>query len=221
MATIRRSDVPNVFTDGRTLYTKNLTPGVSVYGERLVAEGGMEFRAWDPRRSKLGALLRKGLVVFPFGRRTDVLYLGAAQGTTASHLSDICVEGTIYAVEISRRAFQKLLRLSETRENVFPILADADRPETYRRLLAPVDVVYQDVAQRDQVGIFLKNRDALRPGGFGVLVVKARSADVAATPGRVYARAREKLEADGLEVLQVVDLGPHARDHAAFVLESP
>ena len=219
MAPIRRSDVPGVYTDGERLYTENLVPGVAVYGERLVAERGVEFRAWNPRRSKLAALLRKGVGTFPFGRRTDVLYLGAAQGTTVSHVSDICVDGTIYAVEISRRAFQKLLALAERRHNVMPILGDADAPGGYARMLAPVDVLYQDVAQRDQVGIFAKNLPFLRPGGLGLLMVKARSADVAAEPARVYAAARRALEAAGLDVLQAVPLDPYEADHAALLVE--
>ena len=216
---IRQSDIPQVFTDGERLYTRNLVPGVAVYGERLVSQGDAEFRAWNPRRSKLAALLKKGAAMFPFGRRTDVLYLGAAQGTTVSHLSDICVDGTIYAVEISRRAFQKLLALAERRPNLMPILGDADAPDGYARLLAPVDVLYQDVAQRDQVGIFRKNLEFLKPGGVGVLMVKARSADVAARPSDVYAKVRREVASAGLEVLQVAELDPYEADHAAVLVE--
>ena len=220
MPRIRRSDVPGVYTDGERLYTENLVPGIAVYGERLVSQGDVEYRAWNPRRSKLAALLKKGPAVFPFGRRTEVLYLGAAQGTTVSHLSDICADGTVYAVEISRRAFQKLLALAERRHNLMPILGDADAPDGYARLLAPVDVLYQDVAQRDQVGIFRKNLPFLRPGGLGLLMVKARSADVTARPVDVYAAARRDLASAGLDVLQVAELDPYQEDHAAFLVET-
>jgi len=216
---IRPSDISHVYTDGERLYTENLVPGVAVYGERLVAQEGVEYRQWDPRRSKLAALLKKGVGVFPFGRRTDVLYLGAAQGTTVSHLSDICSEGTIYAVEMSRRAFQKLFDLSEKRSNVMPILADAEKPEAYERIVGPVAALYQDVAQRDQVGIFRRNLKFLRPGGFGVLMVKARSADVAAKPRAVYARVRRELEAAGIDIVQETELDPFEKDHAAFLVE--
>ena len=216
---IRQSDIPHVYTDGDRVYTVNLDPGVAVYGERLVAQGGVEYRAWDPRRSKLAALLKKGVGVFPFGRRTDVLYLGAAQGTTVSHLSDICVEGTIYAVEVSRRAFQKLLALSERRHNVMPILGDAGKPEAYARLVGPVEALYQDVAQRDQVEIFARNLRFLKPGGFGLLMVKARSADVTAKPRDVYARVRRELAAAGLSLVQATELDPLEKDHAAMLVE--
>jgi len=216
---IRQSDIPHVYTDGDRVYTVNLDPGVAVYGERLVAQGGVEYRAWDPRRSKLAALLQKGVGVFPFGRRTDVLYLGAAQGTTVSHISDICVEGTIYAVEVSRRAFQKLLALSERRHNVMPILGDAGKPEAYERLVGPVEALYQDVAQRDQVEIFARNLRFLKPGGFGLLMVKARSADVTAKPRDVYARVRRELAAAGLSLVQATELDPLEKDHAAMLVE--
>jgi len=168
---------------------------------------------------RMAALLQKGVGIFPFGRTTDVLYLGAAQGTTVSHLSDVCVNGMIFAVEVSRRAFQKLMDLSARRPGVMPILADAEHPEAYERLVAPVDVLYQDVAQRDQVAIFRGNMRFLRPGGIGILMVKARSADVAAKPRAVYEEARRKLSEAGLDVLQTTELDPYEKDHAAFVVE--
>lgn len=218
VAEIHRSDVAEVFTDGDRLYTVNAVPGVAVYGERLVRQGDVEYRDWNPRRSKLAAFLKKGAAVFPFGRTTDVLYLGAAQGTTVSHLADICREGTIYSVEISRRAFQKLLDVSERRTNVMPILGDARTPAAYARLLGGVGAVYQDVAQRDQVGIFLANLEYLRPGGFGLLCLKARSVDVAASPRSIYAETRRRL-AKAVTVVQVADLEPYEGDHAAFLVE--
>lgn len=210
-----------MYTDGSRLYTRNFVPGVAVYGERLVVQGDEEYREWDPHRSKLAAWLKKGVGVFPFGKRTDVLYLGAAQGTTVSHVADICVDGTIYAVEVSRRAIQKLLDLAGRRPNVMPILADAEHPEAYERLVAPVNVLYQDVAQRDQVAIFLANLRFLRRGGFGVLMLKARSVDVAARPQSVYKEARRRLADAGLDVLEVTALDPWEKDHAAILAETP
>jgi len=212
------SDIPHVYTDGASVFTVNLVPGIAVSKEPLITQEGVEYRMWNPRRSKLAALITKGLGVFPFGPRTEVLYLGAGQGTTVSHISDICVDGTIYAVEISRRAFQKLLQLAERRPNVMPVLADAEDPEAYGRLLAPIDVLYQDVAQRDQVAVLRKNLAFLRRGGLAILMLKSRSADVVADPKAVYARARRALPAD-LEVLQLTELDPYEADHAAFVME--
>lgn len=219
MAEIRRSDIPQVFTDADSLYTLNAVPGVSVYGERLVRQGDAEYREWNPYRSKLAAFLRRGAALFPFSRGTDVLYLGAAQGTTVSHVADICEDGTIYAVEVSRRAFQKLLAVSESRPNVMPILADAGDPGGYERLVGRVGVVYQDIAQRDQVAIFLRNLKFLGPAGFGLLFLKARSVDVSSRPAVLYEKARRTL-ARSVTVVQVLELGSYQRDHAAFLVET-
>jgi fibrillarin-like pre-rRNA processing protein len=208
-----------VYTDGRDLFTRNLAPGISVYGEPLVTEEGVEYRRWDPRRSKLAALLRKGCRLFPFERRTSVLYLGAAQGTTASHISDIVVEGTVYAVERSPRAFRRLMEVAAERTNLLPLLADANDPSAYEGLVRHVDVLYQDVAQRNQAAIFLRNLPFLRKTGIGFLMIKARSVDVAARPRDVYAKTSAEVRAGGVDVLDVVDLAPFETDHAALIVE--
>ena len=49
--------------DGQ-IATKNLTPGISVYGEELIQEKE-EYRIWNPRRSKLAAALLNGLEFSP------------------------------------------------------------------------------------------------------------------------------------------------------------
>ncbi len=217
---IRPFGLPGVYTDGRELYTRNLVPGASVYGEPLVRAGDAEYRLWDPHRSKLATYIRRGGSVFPFVEDSAVLYLGAASGTTVSHLSDLCPKGTIHAVEVSRRVFEKLLRLAEARPNVLPILADAAKPEVYRGLLGgPVAVVYQDLAQPDQDAIFLRNLEALEDGGAGFLAVKARSIDVARRPSEVFEDSRAAMEKSGLRVSDVRSLHPYQRDHAMVVVE--
>src|SRR5690349_24963955 len=71
------------------LGTRSLAPGKIVYGEEVVKAGDEEYRVWDPFRSKLAAAILKGLHEIPFGDKSRVLYLGAASGTTVSHVSDI------------------------------------------------------------------------------------------------------------------------------------
>src|SRR5213596_4238204 len=115
---VRPTEWQGVYSDGSWLLTRNLNPGVSVYGESLPREGGIEYRRWDANRSKLAAYLKCGGRVWGFRATSSVLYLGAGSGTTASHVSDICRDGTITAVEISARAFRDLLRLAETRPNL-------------------------------------------------------------------------------------------------------
>jgi fibrillarin-like pre-rRNA processing protein len=218
---LQPSRYSGVFSDGRDFFTLNLTTGVQVYGEKLLTHGGREFRRWDPHRSKLAALLQKGCRTWPFGEDTEVLYLGAASGTTASHLSDICAKGRLYCIEISTRAFRKLLDVAARRPNMMPFLGDAGRPEAYKGLFGSVDVVYQDIAQRDQLQIFVKNVAFLKPGGHGFLMVKARSIDVAARPADLYRQVSEDASTHGLRVLDLVHLDPFEKDHAAVVVQKP
>lgn len=215
---LRPTPQAGVFTDGSWLYTRNLVPGNSVYGEGLTKEAGTEYRKWDATRSKLAAYLKRSGRVWPFSPNSYVLYLGAGSGTTVSHVSDVCSGGSVVAVEISARVFRNLVTLAESRPNLVPILADAARPEQYRTHVAVVDVLYQDVAQRNQAEIFVKNAAFLRPGGTGYLMVKARSIDVSAEPDSVYADARALLEKSGLGILDARGLAPFQEDHAALVV---
>ena len=79
------------------LATRNMVPGESIYGEKRVSvqadpfvkESTIEYRIWNPFRSKLAAAIMSGVEdthIIPGAR---VLYLGAASGTTVSHVSDI------------------------------------------------------------------------------------------------------------------------------------
>ena len=215
---IRATSTAGVFTDGVWLYTANLVPGRAVYGEGLIREEGIEYRKWDAARSKLAAYLKRGGRAWPFQASSTILYLGAASGTTVSHLSDLCPKGSIVAIEISPRVFRDLVSVAEARPNLIPILADATQPESYRSHVGPVDILYQDVAQRDQESIFLRNLDFVRPGGTGFLAVKARSVDVAAKPPDIYAAVRDSLARSGLEIVDVRDLDPFEIDHALIVV---
>ncbi|MCI4371826.1 MAG: fibrillarin-like rRNA/tRNA 2'-O-methyltransferase [Thermoplasmata archaeon] len=218
---IRPTAWDGVYTDGPWLLTKNRVPGRSVYGESLPREAGIEYRRWDANRSKLAAYLRCGGQVWPFRPATSVLYLGAGTGTTVSHLSDVCAQGSITAVEVSPRAFRNLLSLAEYRPNVLPVLGDATKPESYAGRIGAVDALYQDVAQRDQGSIFVRNATYLRSGGIGFLMVKSRSRDVAAQPRAVYDEARTELREAGLDALELRPLDPFETDHAALVVRKP
>ncbi|MEE9152254.1 MAG: fibrillarin-like rRNA/tRNA 2'-O-methyltransferase, partial [Thermoplasmata archaeon] len=129
---IRPWKFTGVFTDGENLLTKNFAPLHQVYGEELVIWEGEEYRAWNPRRSKACAMLHKGCRVFPVNVDSQILYLGAATGTTSSHLSDIASKGMLYCVEFSKRPFLDLIAVCEERKNMVPILADANKPKMYR-----------------------------------------------------------------------------------------
>lgn len=204
--------------DGKKrLATVNLVPSSTVYGERLIIIDGIEYRTWDPFRSKLAAGVLKGLRNFPFVEGVSVLYLGVSTGTTASHLSDIVgEEGVIYGVEFAHRVMREFVdRVAKNRINVIPIVEDARRPERYFHLIGKVDVVYCDIAQADQTEIAMSNcRKHLNRGGYLILVVKARSIDVTRTPKQLFRKERQKLKKNDFEVEQMVELDPFDRDHA-------
>ena len=77
------------------LVTKNLAPGESVYGEKRItiegteADTKVEYRVWNPFRSKLAAGILSGLDQIFIAPGKKVLYLGAASGTSVSHVADI------------------------------------------------------------------------------------------------------------------------------------
>ena len=212
-----RERFPGVFHDGRRYYTMNAVPGEQVYGERLIRENGVEYRQWDPRRSKLVAALHSGLESMPIRRRDRVLYLGAASGTTVSHISEI-TKRDVYAVEFAPRSFRDLLHISEKRRNLMPILGNARMPQEYMAVSPEVNIVYQDIAQRDQVGIFLKNMGYFNAKR-GVLMVKARSIDVAEKPKNVFQRVADEIS-EYTNIEEAVDLENYEKDHMAFIVRA-
>ena len=125
----------------------------------------IEYRVWNPFRSKLCAAIINGIEGIHMPPGSKVLYLGAASGTTVSHVSDIVGEdGMVFAVEFSHRSGRDLLDMSQKRTNVAPIVEDARHPLKYRMLVPMVDCIFADVAQPDQARIvalnahhFLKN----------------------------------------------------------------
>lgn len=207
-----------VLEDGvRRLSTRNLSPGDNVYGERLVKIGKTEYRIWDAYRSKLAAAILKTLDFLPIVPGGKILYLGAASGTTASHVSDIVGEkGAVYCVEFAQRAIRELVdNLCENRHNVYPILADARFPEKYRSIVGEVDSIYCDIAQPEQARVLADNADMyLKPGGGAVLAVKSRSIDVTMAPSKVFRQEIETLRKRRFEIRDTVRLEPYDKDHA-------
>ncbi|MDJ1432041.1 fibrillarin-like rRNA/tRNA 2'-O-methyltransferase [Halostagnicola sp. A-GB9-2] len=189
------------------------TRGEPVYGEPIEDE----WRAWDPHRSKLGAMIELGLDHGLEGGET-VLYLGAASGTTVSHVADF--SGPTYAVEFAPRPARDLLSAAESRPRLFPLLKDARKPETYAHVVeSDVEVIVQDVATRGQARVALENRQFLAEDGRLLLAVKARSEDVTRDPEDVFADVREELTAssDGYEILETERLDDYHTDHLAIV----
>ena len=172
----------------KKLATQNLVPGNQVYNEKLVQSGGVEYRIWNPFRSKLAAAIINELKDFPFCQKSDVLYLGVSTGTTISHISDIVGQGgTIFGIEHASRVARDFLdRVASHRKNIVPIIHDARKPEEFFSVYKKVDVVYVDIAQPDQTDIAIENcKLYLKSGGYLFLVIKTRSIEVVKDPKMV------------------------------------
>ncbi|MCD6523357.1 MAG: fibrillarin-like rRNA/tRNA 2'-O-methyltransferase [Candidatus Diapherotrites archaeon] len=176
-----------------------------------------EYREWNPYHSKLAAAILNGLKTMPIKKGSHVLYLGAAQGNTPSFVSDIVgKQGYVICVEISEKAMEELIPLCERRENMVPVLGDANKPEGYSEYLEDIDVIYQDVAQPNQARILLKNTKYLKKGRYALLCIKARSVDVAKQPKKVFEEQIKELE-KALQVMEIVNLEPFEKDHVLVV----
>jgi len=207
-----------VFFIGGRLATRNLVENFKVHGERLAEIGGVQYRYWDPYRSKLAVAIIKGMKQMPIKEGCRVLYLGAAAGVTPSFISDILGrKGVVYCVEFAPRSMRDLLYVCEKRSNMLPLLADARKTEEYAKEVGKVDVIYEDVAQPDQEGIMISNaRQFLRKGGYAMLAIKSQSVDVTKKPSEVYESMLEKLKKH-FEILEQYELSPFDKDHL-FVL---
>lgn len=206
------------FGDQYRIYTKSRDKGHIVYGERVETEGEDEYREWNPFRSKLAAtILNKARNIY-IDDHTTVLYLGASSGTTVSHVSDI-TENTIYAVEFAPRSIRELIQNCTTRNNVIPILADANFPEIYAKFIfEEIDVVYVDIAQPNLTDIAILNcRKYLKDGGILILAIKAKCIDVAEPIQNIFQEQIQKLENDSFEILEKINLTPYSRDHLMVI----
>ncbi|MCS7138693.1 MAG: fibrillarin-like rRNA/tRNA 2'-O-methyltransferase [Crenarchaeota archaeon] len=207
--------------EGSHIATLSIAPGIIVYGEKIVKIGNDEYRIWNPYRSKIAAAIIKGLKNFFIKPGWRILYLGAASGTTVSHVSDIVgSEGIIYAVEVAHRPFRDFIeKVSGKRRNVVPILGDARSVFEYSWLLQEVETVYCDIAQPDEVSIAVMNADIfLKKGGFLVIALKASSVDSTRKPSEIFRREEANLEATGrYRIEEIVDIEPYAMMHELII----
>ena len=220
------------------LVTKNMTPGESVYGEKRIsvettsannasAVNGevapatkTEYRVWNPFRSKLAAGILGGLDDLFIRPGSKVLYLGAASGTSVSHVADIVgPTGTVFAVEFSHRSGRDLINMATHRTNVIPIIEDARHPLRYRMLVSMVDVIFADVAQPDQARIVGLNAHLyLKVGGAALVSIKANCIDSTAAPEAVFAREVQKMRDERLKPLEQLTLEPFERGESSLLM---
>lgn len=210
------------------LVTLNSTPGKDVYGEKRIQVENpgpdgtsvkVEYRVWNPFRSKLAAAILGGVDAVHIYPGAKVLYIGGAAGTTVSHVSDIVgPSGCVYAVEFSHRPGRDLINMAKFRTNVIPIIEDARHPLKYRMLMGMVDTIFADVAQPDQARIVALNAQYfLKNGGHFVISIKASCIDSTAPAEVVFAREVKKLQAEQLKPQEQLTLEPYERDHAVVV----
>lgn len=210
---------PGIFLIDNMLSTVNNAKGRRVYGEDLFVEHGTEYRSWTPYRSKLSAAILNGLKTVKIGKGSSVLYLGAATGTTVSHVSDIVGDdGRIYAVELSERNVRNLIVLCETRRNILPILADARFVDKYSDVVEECDIIYQDISAKKQAEILLANSLFLKKGGYAYFVIKSQSIDISRSPKDVYKKELETLEGQ-FELVESTSLEPYDSMHLFAVLK--
>ena len=210
---------PGIWLIDNRLATINLAKGRKVYNEDLVIYNDREYRLWNPYRSKLSAAILIGIKHVSMGAGSRVIYLGAATGTTVSHVSDIVGnDGRVYAIELSERNVRNLLGLCESRRNILPILSDARQIENYSDTVEVCDVLYQDISARKQAEILLANSVFLRQGGYAYFVIKSQSIDIGKSPKDVYKGELAVLE-DRFELVESVSLEPYDSMHLFAVLK--
>lgn len=203
-----------VYEHRGNIYTRALVPGPE-FGEKVVRENNIEYRLWDPYRSKLAAAIRKNLKNFPFKSDSRVLYLGASFGNTVSFISDICTTGKIFSVEFAVKPFASLLHIAERRKNIFPIMEDASMPENYSIFVEEPEIIYQDIAQRDQTAIFLNNMEAFRSAKYGFLLLKTRAVDAVSDPETVMKKEIKNIN----NVQEILSISPFEKDHYLIVVK--
>ncbi len=209
---MKKSRYPGVFTDGRHFYTLS-EDKEDVYGEKVIKNKKGYFHQWVPFRSKLCAAMHMKLKSFPF-KNSNVLYLGASTGTTVSHVSDMAK--WVWAVEISPISMNKLVKLAERRKNIIPLLEDARNTDAIALWVSNPDIIYQDISQRDQVEIFLKNMERFSPN-IGFLMLKTRTIDMRSQPKEVMIKSKKKIE-EYYDIKEVINISRFQKDHYAFVV---
>ena len=219
---ITKSKIFEVFDDKpkRKLYTINLTPGKKIYEESLVKQNNIEYREWDPYSSKLASLIMNNCPNIFLRKNDVVLYLGISTGTTVSHVSDIVgKEGFVFAVDLAPRVTRDLIFNLEARKNIASILESSNHVKKLMERISLVDLIYQDLAQKNQVDIFMKNFNAfLKKDGYGIIAIKARSIDVTKKPKQIFNQVKEQLERE-VTIIDYKTLEPYQKDHAMFMVK--
>tara|TARA_Y100001968_G_C19374589_1_gene726937 strand:+ start:862 stop:1566 length:705 start_codon:yes stop_codon:yes gene_type:complete len=228
MANKSKQIVWGVRKEGRTLWTRNAVKGISVRGERRKRDGRIEWRRWDPTRSKVAAAILRTredpspLLPTP---GSTCLYLGASSGGTVSHIHDfVCGAdnhhgGQLVAVEISPRMVRDLVKLSDMRPGLVPVLGDARKPEQVAAFIrGKANWIHQDLSIADQAETFVKMATSfLSPGGIGLLSLKAASERSSeGDDNSRFQKAERILRESDLVLQERIDLTGLEEQHVVF-----
>ena len=214
---------------GKSIWTKNAVKGISVRGERRRREGKIEGRNWDPNKSKIAASILKtknNPEIFLPKTGSTCLYLGSSMGGTVSHIHDIVCgsnnhhNGQIVAVDISPRMIRDLTALSEIRDGIFPVLADARIVEQISPFLRNhADWIHQDLSIADQAHTFVKIiSNLLSNKGIGILSLKAASERSSEGDDNSRFQKAQKIIMDsGIRILERMNISSFEDQHEVFV----
>ena len=181
----------------------------------LELKQGSKWISWNPYHSKLSAyVLGKGKN-WPFTKESKILYLGSAEGNTVKFLSKLCVNGEIIAIDISAIAMAELIALAEKETNIIPFLGDAHFPNKYQAYARKPDILYQDVAQADQIEIFTRNYKFFNPK-CGFLMIKSRS--MSGKDKNIFDKVENILKKE-FNYLEIIDITKWAKGHKAYYVK--
>jgi len=198
------------------LYTK-CTDGLKWYGEQVIKRDNYYLREWSPFSSKISSAIKKGFKL-PEIQNKDILYLGSSTGTTVSHLSDLNAK-QIVGVDIASVTMLPFLELSKKRNNILPLLFDAGHLDKCNLLKGQkFDFVFQDIAQKNMIDIFIDNIRLFAKPGIHAIALKASSIDSTKTPKQVLNLSLRKLQDAGLKVERKIDLSPFEKNHYFIVV---
>ena len=127
--------------------------------------------------------------------------------------------GLLFCVEISSRVARDFIdNVVSFRNNIIPIIADARNTDSYTSIFRNIDSVYCDISQPDQTDIAISNcKTFLASNSQLLLVIKSRSIDTTKEPQSIYKQEISKLESNGFEINQMVDLHPFDKDHVLIL----
>ncbi|KAF2600840.1 hypothetical protein F2Q68_00008247 [Brassica cretica] len=182
------------------ILTKNLVPGESVYNEKRISvqnEDGIkvEYRVWNPFCSKLAAAIFGGLDDIWIKPGAKVLYLGAASGTSVSHVSDI-VGHNEDGIKVEYRVWNPFC--SKLAAAIFGGLDDI-------WIKPGAKVLYLGAASGTSVS------------HVSDIVGPANCIDATMPAETVFSNEVKKLQADELKPAEQITLEPYERDHACVV----